>query len=115
LIRIFDYDDQSRLVSVYASADNESFQYDANGNRLMQTGTVDTVSATGNQLACAGGTAYGYDSVGNTMTLNGAAAYSDFGRSHASEGRLRSSLIVHPPHLVYALPTHALRRGRLWR
>ena len=75
LTQNFGYDDQSRLVSVYASADNESFQYDANGNRLMQTGTVDTVSATSNQLASSGGTAYGYDALGNTTTVNGAATY----------------------------------------
>ena len=75
LTQNFGYDEQSRLVSVYASADNESFQYDANGNRLMQTGTVDTVSATSNQLASTGGTAYGYDALGNTTTVNGAATY----------------------------------------
>ena len=75
LTQNFGYDDQSRLVSVYASADNESFQYDANGNRLMQTGTVDSVSATSNQLVSSGGTAYGYDALGNTTTVNGAATY----------------------------------------
>jgi len=75
LTQNFGYDDQSRLLSVYASADNESFQYDANGNRLMQTGTVDTVSATSNRLASAGGTTYGYDAQGNTTTVNGAATY----------------------------------------
>jgi RHS repeat-associated protein len=75
LTQNFGYDEQSRLVSVYASADNESFQYDANGNRLMQSGTVDTVSASSNQLTSSGGTAYGYDALGNTTTVNGAATY----------------------------------------
>ena len=75
LTQNFGYDEQSRLLSVYAGADNESFQYDANGNRLMQTGTVDTVSATSNRLASAGSNQYGYDAQGNTTTVNGAATY----------------------------------------
>lgn len=50
LTQYFGYDEESRLRSVYSSADNESFQYDANGNRLMQSGTINAISATSNQL-----------------------------------------------------------------
>ena len=71
----FGYDEQSRLVSVYSGTDNEGFQYDASGNRLMQTGTVDTVSSTSNRLTGAGGISYGYNALGNTTTVNGAATY----------------------------------------
>jgi RHS repeat-associated protein len=84
----FGYDEQSRLVSVYSGADNESFQYDASGNRLMQSGTVDTVSATSNQLASTGSTSYGYDALGNTTTVNGATTYQydAFNRMSAAAG-----------------------------
>ena len=54
----FGYDAKSRLPSVYPSADNESFQYGANGNRVAQTGVLVTVSATSNRLDRAGGTTY---------------------------------------------------------
>jgi len=75
LTQDFGYDDQSRLVSVYSGADNESYQYDATGNRLAQTGTIDTVSATSNQLLSSGANQYGYDARGNTTTVNGAVRY----------------------------------------
>ena len=69
------YDAMSRLVSVYSSTDSESFQYDANGNRMAQTGVLDTVSATSNRLVSSGGTQYGYDAKGNTITVNAAPTY----------------------------------------
>ena len=75
LTQDFGYDDQSRLLSVYSSADNESFQYDANGNRISQTGVIDTISATNNRLLSSGSSQYGYDAQGNTTTVNGAAQY----------------------------------------
>jgi RHS repeat-associated protein len=88
LTQDFGYDDESRLVSVYSGADNESFQYDANGNRLAQTGTIDTVSATSNQLLSSGATQYGYDARGNTTTVNGATTYQydAFNRMSAAAG-----------------------------
>jgi RHS repeat-associated protein len=75
LTQYFGYDEMSRLVSVYSGADNESFQYDANGNRLVQTGTIDTVSATSNRLVSSGSTQYGYDPMGNTTTVNATPTY----------------------------------------
>jgi RHS repeat-associated protein len=88
LTQDFGYDDESRLVSVYSGADNESFQYDANGNRLAQTGTIDTVSATSNQLLSSGANQYGYDARGNTTTVNGIATYQydAFNRMSAAAG-----------------------------
>ena len=88
LTQDFGYDAMSRLVSVYSGADNESFQYDANGNRLAQTGTIDTVSATSNQLISSGTNQYGYDARGNTTTVNGATTYQydAFNRMSAAAG-----------------------------
>jgi RHS repeat-associated protein len=69
-------------VSVYSSVENESYQYDANGNR--NAGTVNgvtqtyTYSPTSNQLiGISGGTStqYGYDVNGNTALINGASSY----------------------------------------
>jgi RHS repeat-associated protein len=76
LTQYFGYDAMSRLLSVYSGDDNESFQYDANGNRINLTGTIDTVSPTSNQLVSHGSTSYGYDTKGNTTTVSGVPAYS---------------------------------------
>lgn len=69
----YGYDDESRLVSVYSGADNESFQYDANGNRISQTvngaALTFTISPTSNQVTAISGASsatYGYDGRGNT-------------------------------------------------
>jgi len=75
LTQYFGYDAMSRLVSVYSGADNESLQYDANGNRIVQNGTIDTVSPTSNLLVSSGTNQYGYDPMGNTTTVNGATKY----------------------------------------
>ena len=92
LTQDFGYDDESRLVSVYSGADNESFQYDADGNRIGQvingTSTLETVSATSNQLTSFGTQSYGYDGRGNTTTVNGATTYQydAFNRMSAAGG-----------------------------
>ena len=41
----------------------------------MQSGTVNRVSATSNQLVSYGSNQYGYDALGNTTTVNGTARY----------------------------------------
>jgi hypothetical protein len=41
----------------------------------MQSGTVNMVSATSNQLVSYGSNQYGYDALGNTTTVNGTARY----------------------------------------
>jgi RHS repeat-associated protein len=76
LTQNFGYDAMSRLLSVYSGDDNESFQYDASGNRIVQTGTTDTISPTSNQLASSGAISYGYDAKGNTTTVSGVPTYS---------------------------------------
>jgi len=85
----FGYDAQSHLAWVVASADNESFQYDANGNRIYQVlnGTAATVTPNGanNQIASLSGgsnVSYGYDARGNLTTVSGTPtfAYDAFNR-----------------------------------
>ncbi|MDO1527973.1 RHS repeat-associated core domain-containing protein [Fulvimonas sp. R45] len=78
----FDYDDQSRLVSMYSATLAASYSYDANGNRIasVQGGASNSTgySATSNQLVNTTGTnpqTYGYDALGNLTTLNGSTAY----------------------------------------
>lgn len=89
------YDDMSRVRSVYSNADNESFQYDANGNRIAQTlnGIAATVSpaASSNQLTGLSGgvsTTYGYDPKGNLTNVNGAGTFQfdAFNRLSAANG-----------------------------
>jgi RHS repeat-associated protein len=88
LTQYFGYDAMSRLLSVYSGDDNESFQYDANGNRTVQTGTVDAVSPTSNQLVSSGSISYGYDAKGNTTTVSGVSTYSydAFNRMNSAAG-----------------------------
>ncbi|HUH31477.1 MAG TPA: hypothetical protein VLZ55_08975, partial [Rhodanobacter sp.] len=74
-IQNFGYGAKSRLPSVHSSVDNESFQYDANGNRMAQMGLLDTVSATSDQPISSGRIQYGYDAKGNTTTVNAAPTY----------------------------------------
>ena len=84
LTQDFGYDAMSRLVSVYSATDNESYQYDADGNRL--SGTVGylvenyVIDPNSNRLLSEstsgyGTGQYGYDPQGNTSTTNGAVAY----------------------------------------
>ncbi|AGG88545.1 RHS repeat domain-containing protein [Rhodanobacter denitrificans] len=79
LTQSFGYDAMSRLSSVASTASNESYQYDASGNRIAQTingvSSVGTISATSNRLSSFGATAYGYDANGNTTTVAGAPQY----------------------------------------
>ncbi|MFC5526715.1 RHS repeat domain-containing protein [Rhodanobacter ginsengisoli] len=83
LTQNFGYDAMSRLVSVYSGVENESYQYDANGNRITQVvngaSSILNISATSNRIASASGAAngsYGYDAKGNTTTLSSVPTYS---------------------------------------
>lgn len=71
----FGYDEQSRLVSETGGAENESYQYDANGNRIAQTvnGTSMNLFYEGgsNRMINAGGVTFGYDAMGNSTVANG--------------------------------------------
>lgn len=78
----FGYDDGSHLTSVHSSADNEYFQYDANGNRVSQTVNGNSltyvISANNNQLTGLSGSvsaSYGYTAQGNIATVNGSNSY----------------------------------------
>jgi len=97
LTQNFGYGAQSRLTSVYSAAENESYQYDTNGNRI--TGTVNgvtqtyTYSPTSNQLTNVSGGAsaqYGYDPNGNTTLVNGTSnyQYDPYTRLDASGGAI---------------------------
>jgi RHS repeat-associated protein len=87
------YDAMSRLAWVVAGADNESLQYDANGNRSYQVlngtaATVSTSSSSNRTASLSGGanTTYGYDANGNIITVSGVStfAYDPFNRMSAS-------------------------------
>ena len=75
LTESFGYDEQSRLVSVQGGAENEAYQYDANGNRIAQTvnGTsMNIVYDSGsNRMIQADKTTFGYDAMGNSIVANG--------------------------------------------
>lgn len=73
------YDALSQLTSLASTADNETYHYDADGNRL--TGVVNgasityTPAATSNRLVSVNSTAYGFDAQGNTTTQNSVTTY----------------------------------------
>jgi RHS repeat-associated protein len=75
LTQNFAYDEQSRLVSETGSAENESYQYDADGNRIAQTVNSTSMNLIyeggSNRMINAGGVIFGYDALGNTFTANG--------------------------------------------
>lgn len=91
----YNYDDQSRLTAAYGVANNESYQYDLDGNRTSQTvngaANTFTISANSNQLMGVGGVgaeSYGYDPQGNLQTINGATTfeYGSFNRLSNASG-----------------------------
>ena len=87
LSQSYGYDLLDRLTSAIGPGLNQSWTYDANGNRLTQGGgknSTFTVSSTSNRLSSVSGSlvrTYGYDAAGNT-TSDGTAtyAYDDSGR-----------------------------------
>jgi YD repeat-containing protein len=95
------YDPLDRLTSASKSGTTYGWTYDANGNRLTQTGPVPTtynIASTSNHLSSStGATArtYAYDAAGNaTSWSNDTFTYSDRGRmSSATVGSATSTYV----------------------
>jgi RHS repeat-associated protein len=87
LSQTYSYDVLDRLTSATGASLNQSWTYDANGNRLTQGGSASstyTVSTTNNRLNAVSGAlsrTYTYDAAGN-VTADGTATYTydDAGR-----------------------------------
>lgn len=73
------YDALNRLTSVNSTAENESYGYDADGNRTSMVVNGSSVAFAmapdSNRLITVGGTTFGYDANGNTLTANGNTLY----------------------------------------
>lgn len=73
----FGYDLLDRVTSGSSSALSRGYTYDANGNRLTETGTVAytaSITPTNNHIASTTGglvRTYGYDAAGNTTSYSG--------------------------------------------
>jgi RHS repeat-associated protein len=87
LSQTFGYDNLDRLTSATVTGFNQSWSYDANGNRLTQGGSAPStyvVSSTSNRLSSVSGAitrSYSYDAAGNTIDDGTATfAYDDSGR-----------------------------------
>jgi RHS repeat-associated protein len=87
----YGYDPLDRLTSATTSATTDGWTYDANGNRLTQTGTkaiTFSVSPTSNQLTSTSGgltRTYAYDAAGNATAFGGIVyGYNDRGRMRAT-------------------------------
>jgi RHS repeat-associated protein len=90
------YDALDRLSSALKTGTSIGYTYDANGNRLSQTGTsasIYTVSGSSNRLSSTAGAlsrSYTYDAVGNTLT-SGATVHTYNNRGRMKTGRLAST------------------------
>jgi len=88
----YGYDALDRLTSATTSAITDGWTYDANGNRLTQTGTTAitfTVSPTSNQVTATSGglvRSYAYDAAGNTTSDGTSFTYNDRGRMASTSG-----------------------------
>jgi len=83
----YGYDALDRITSGTSTSITRGWTYDANGNRLTETGTSPstyTISTTSNQIASISGAlarTYGYDAAGNTTGYASVtASYNDAGR-----------------------------------
>ncbi len=87
----YGYDDLDRLTSASKTGTALGYTYDANGNRLTQTGagpSTFTVAANSNRLSGTSGTlarTYGYDNAGNTTSFTGVTF------TYNNRGRMKSS------------------------
>jgi YD repeat-containing protein len=90
------YDLLDRLTSATKTGTTIGYTYDANGNRLSQTGTnasTYSTSLTSNKLSSTSGAlvrAYTYDAIGNTLT-SGATVHTYNNRGRMKTGRLAST------------------------
>jgi len=87
----YGYDDLDRLTSATKAGTMLGYGYDANGNRLTQTGSAAstfTIDSNSNRLMSTAGAlnrAYGYDDAGNTTSFTGITfAYNNRGRMKSS-------------------------------
>jgi RHS repeat-associated protein len=87
----YGYDDLDRLTNASKTGATLGYSYDANGNRLTQTGTsasTFTIAANNNRLSSTSGAltrTYGYDNSGNTTSFTGLTfTYNNRGRMSSS-------------------------------
>ena len=86
----YGYDLLDRITSGTSPSTSRGWTYDANGNRLTETGSAPstyTVSATGNRISSITGAlarTYGYDAAGNTTS------YSGITTTYNAAGRLKT-------------------------
>jgi RHS repeat-associated protein len=95
----YGYDVLDRLTSATTSATTDGWTYDANGNRLTQTGTTGitfSVSTTSNQLSSTSGAlarTYTYDAAGHATGFGGFAyGYNDRGRMNSTSENVTNYL-----------------------
>jgi RHS repeat-associated protein len=87
----YGYDPQDRLTNATKTGTSQGFSYDADGNRLSQTGTANTTltyPATSNRLQSAIGSGtktYTYDTAGN-ITSDGTIVY-----TYNNRGRMKTA------------------------
>lgn len=98
----YGYDALDRLNSAAASGQTQGFTYDANGNRLTQTGTTSityNVAPGSNRLGATTGAltrSYTYDSAGNVLSYGTPAlAYSNAGRLVSVTNGPTSATYIH--------------------
>jgi RHS repeat-associated protein len=99
----YGYDALDRLTSATTSSSTDGWSYDADGNRLTQTGTTPitfSVSSTSNQVSSTSGSlvrSYSYDAAGH------AQAYGSYTFGYNNRGRMMSTNAASTNYLYNAL------------
>jgi YD repeat-containing protein len=109
----YGYDSLDRLTSGTTTSITDGWTYDANGNRLTQTGTTPitfSVASASNQLTATTGNlvrSYSYDSAGHT------SAYGSYTFSYNNRGRMQSTSGSSTNYLYNALGQMIEKSGTL--
>ncbi|MDO1527227.1 RHS repeat-associated core domain-containing protein [Fulvimonas sp. R45] len=87
------------MTSATSAGGNESYQYDATGNRVAQTlngvSTSSVIDTASNRLLAFGATTYGYDANGNITTVGGTPRY-HYDAFNRMDSALGTSFYVNP-------------------
>ncbi len=104
----YGYDLLDRLTSAAGAGNTYGWTYDANGNRLTQSGTFTStynISSTSNQIVSITGTNgrnYSYDAAGNTLGYNGKTSFTYNNRGRMIENA-NTTTGVSSPYVYNAL------------
>lgn len=118
LTQDYTYDELGHLKTVISPSGNQSFYWDANGNKTRHTWTSDdtlTIDSTSNRTTAMGSHSYTYDSRGNRATHAIGASTATFGydgfNRQTSISRNAAAAYSEPNYTSISLPAGATTYG----